>query len=117
MSSSTASIVFASTGILHFLISIGSMVMSCDCVSTLFSGMVYGGLFVPAILLINWMQKAKKSTMVISLVSTTSITLSFAGAIGVKMVYDVCHERLLFMAFIHGFVVPGMIASGIQLVK
>lgn len=107
----TSSIIFAVTGIIHFLINVGVLVASCDCPLTLFAGMAYGGLFVPAVLVLN----KKRSKITTCIILSLCGCLSFAGAAGIRMLYILCYERLLFMSFIHGFVVPGMIVSGTQL--
>lgn len=93
------------------MISIGALVASCDCHLTLFAGMAYGGLIVPAVLVIY----KKRSPIATIIIIILCVCMAFAGAVGVRMLVGMCYERLLFMSFIHGFVVPGMIMSGIQL--
>lgn len=107
----TASIIFAVTSMIHFLINISVLVASCECLSTLIAGMVYGSLFVPAVLLIR--KKNQSKTMSI-MICGVSCCLSFIGAFGVRILDNLCHEQLVYMSFIHGFVVPGMIVSGVR---
>lgn len=110
----TASIIFTVTSTIHFLINVGVLVASCECLSTLFAGMVYGGLFVPAVLLVH---KKKQSKTLSGIICGLSCCFSFLGAFGVRMLDNMCHERLVYMSFIHGFVVPGMVVSGFTIIN
>mgnify|MGYP003390018487 len=108
-----SSIIFTITGIIHFLISVGALVSACDCPLTLLAGMVYGGCFVPFVVVINSPRPVKETTVIMIF----CCVCVFVGGFMLRFVDILCNERLLFMGFVHGFVVPGIILSIIKFIQ
>ena len=113
---STANTVFALTGIMHFLVSVSSIMMVCGCHTVVVGGLAYGGTFVPSILLVNRINKTKSLCMTIS-ASCVCTAISFLGGIWMRAISNPIYEDILFISFIHGIIIPGVVSSAIEVIR
>lgn len=113
----TPTVIFTVMGLLHFLVSVLSLFVSSECPLTLLVGLSFGGIFVPTVLiflkLYNRLYVKNVSLAVGSLIIGITLSAFIIGcfAFGIRILNTLCHERLLFMAFVHGIIIPGVIVT------
>ena len=97
--------------------------MTCDCPYTVLSGMMYGVIFLPEVLLLIKIyeytyQKTKLKALCILFVSGVAmILITLCFAVGVKTLNDLCPDKLLFMSFVHGVIIPCVITSFLSILN
>lgn len=119
----TPAVIFTVMGILHFIVSVSSLFIAAECPTTLVIGMLFGGIFVPNVLIVLKIYNSlcvKHINLAIGslifLVSILSIITGFC-AFGLHRLNTICPDKLMFMAFIHGIIIPGIIVSCANMVN
>ena len=112
----TTTVVFSISNLLHFTISIGAMFLMASNGATLVACMGYGATLVPVILGFHMIQKRFSSAWIV-LYAILAVGGNFGAIVALNLLTAAYPDNLAFMAFIHGFIVPGNTIAVAELIK
>jgi len=123
MTTPIASMIFAVINILHFSVNVISLAVASECHLTLFAGLSCGCIYVPTVLLLLKLynricvNNTKLAKVTLGIATILSSFVIGCATYGINKLNAICPERLLFMAYIHGVIIPGVIVSCASIVK
>lgn len=117
MTCNTMTVVFSVSNLLHFIISIGALFLMTTNIAIIVSCLVYGATIVPEILGFHMIQKKYNSLVsVVYVLVVAALNLGTIVALNMLIIMNEVNG-LAFMAFIHGFIIPGNAITVSKLIK